>query len=192
MEKKELYKKIKDEIKKTKKEFDNKSSIDVYVSINKDNVYKEFSPYKNDLNDGIYTYIEEKYRFDFSDKDLNIIFVGIENQFSDEDKERIINASKEHYFNEAKSETFEIRKTTLVSIVLLIIGIILLGLYAFFSLSLKYELSEIISIFAWVFVWEACDLMTFTNMNHRKNRLKYSKIYDATYSFKEDDDGYLS
>lgn len=188
MEIKEIIKKIKEDVKSQKNE---KEDLELDLSINKDNIYQEFSPYKKDLNKDLYEYVEDKYRFDFRNRNLKINFIGLENNFNKEEQNKIIESFKDHYWEEMKIKTNEIRRTIGASITLLIIGLILLSTYVAFSF-LKYEFSEVISIFAWVFVWEACDQFTFTNLSLRKERVKYAKIYNAAYSFKEDDDGYLS
>lgn len=188
MEINEILKKIKEDVKKQNNE---KEDLELDLSINKDNIYQEFSPFKSDLNNDLYQYVEDKYRFDFRNRNLKINFIGLENNFNKEEQENIISSFKNHYWEEMKIKTSEIKRTIGGSFALLFIGLILLSIYVTFSF-LKYEYSEIISIFAWVFVWEACDKFTFTNLSLRKERLKFAKIYNATYSFKEDDDGYLS
>ena len=157
------------------------NDIDVYLT--KDNTYQEFSN-NTLLNESIYTCIEEKFKL-FNTLDLkyniNLIF---DESFNIDQKERIKEMIKDHYSIKSIDKRISIRRTNIGSLICLIIGLILLTIYSFLSIYLKYEYSEILSIFAWVFVWESCDLFCFSNASNKKDEIKYNLIYDSIINIK--------
>lgn len=163
---KEIKKDISERNEKLYLENKNKlNDIDVYLT--KENTYQEFSN-NTLLNENIYSCIEEKFKL-FNTLDLkyniNLIFDG---SFNIDEKERIKEMIKDHYAIKSIDKRISIRRTNIGSLICLIIGLILLTIYSFLSIYLKYEYSEILSIFAWVFVWESCDLFCFSNASNKK------------------------
>ncbi len=160
---------------------DRLNDIDIYLT--KDNTYQEFS--NNTLiNENIYTCIEEKFKL-FNTLNLkyniNLIF---DDSFKEDEKERVKEIIKDHYAIKSIDKRISIRRTNIASLICLITGILLLTLYSVLSLHLKYEYSEILSIFAWVFVWESCDLFCFSNASNKKDEIKYNLIYDSIINIK--------
>lgn len=160
---------------------DRLNDIDIYLT--KDNAYQEFSN-NTLLNESIYTCIEEKFKL-FNTLDLkyniNLIF---DESFSTIEKERVKEMIKDHYAIMSMDKRASIKRTNIGSLICLIIGLFLLTLYSILSIRLKYEYSEILSIFAWVFVWESCDLFCFSNATNKKEEIKYNLIYDSIINIK--------
>ena len=160
---------------------DRLNDIDIYLT--KDNAYQEFSN-NTLLNESIYICIEEKFKL-FNTLDLkyniNLIF---DESFEDHEKERVKEMIKDHYAIKSVDKRASIRRTNIGSIICLIVGLFLLTLYSILSIRLKYEYSEILSIFAWVFVWESCDLFCFSNASNKKEEIKYNLIYDSIINIK--------
>ena len=155
---------------------DRLNNIDIYLS--NENTYQEFSN-KTLLNENIYSCIEEKFKlFNVLDLKYKITLI-FDDTFSDQEKDKIKEMIKDHYAIKSLDKRVSIRRTNIASFICLVIGLIILTLYSIFSIFLKYEYSEILSIFAWVFVWESCDLFCFSNTSNKKDELKYNLIYDS-------------
>lgn len=181
--------------------------INIPLLISKEYLYKDISLYKDLINEDIYNTIEETYSILLRERkikinnkqnnknkyknkndnfnNINIVLVDKGNEFNEKEEKNLIDKMKLHYALKIKEVSKKIKIINLDSFICLIIGLILTGLYAFLSIYLKYAFAEMISIFGWVFIWEACDLFCFTNLFNRKDRKKYINLYSATYEFKE-------
>ncbi len=155
-----------------KNEFSN-----IKIHLNKENTYREFSN-NTLLNENIYSTIEEAFKFTPKVMDYKIYLI-FDNSFNNEEKENIKELLKDHYALKTIEHKHTISKTIISSIVCLIIGILLLALYSFLHIHLQYQYSEVLSIFAWVFVWESCDLLFFSNIINRKELIKLELIYSS-------------
>ena len=68
-----------------------------------------------------------------------------------------VNYSLRYYEKRTKMKSLAI-----ISLILLLIGCIILATYATLEhFQVNYIVSEVISIFSWVFIWEAADLYFF-------------------------------
>lgn len=173
--------------------------INIPLLLSKEYLYKDFSLYKDFINEEIFNMIEETYstllrerKIKFNNKknknnlnNINILLVDKGNEFNKEEEKNLIEKMKLHYAFKIKEINKKIKTINIGSFICLIIGLILTGLYALLSIFLKYAFAEMISIFGWVFIWEACDLFCFTNLFNRRERRKYINLYSATYEFKE-------
>lgn len=173
--------------------------INIPLLLSKEYLYKDFSLYKDFINEEIFNMIEETYsillrerKIKFNNKknknnlnNINILLVDKGNEFNKEEEKNLIEKMKLHYAFKIKEINKKIKTINIGSFICLIIGLILTGLYALLSIYLKYAFAEMISIFGWVFIWEACDLFCFTNLFNRRERRKYINLYSATYEFKE-------
>ena len=173
--------------------------INIPLLLSKEYLYKDFSLYKDFINEEIFNMIEETYsillrerKIKFNNKknknnlnNINILLVDKGNEFNKEEEKNLIEKMKLHYAFKIKEINKKIKTINIGSSICLIIGLILTGLYALLSIYLKYAFAEMISIFGWVFIWEACDLFCFTNLFNRRERRKYINLYSATYEFKE-------
>lgn len=173
--------------------------INIPLLVNKTNIYKEYSLYQDLLNEEIYETIEDTYSLSINEKkfkfiknkknkyinNLNIFLIDQNNEFDKEEEKEVIKKIKLHYAIKIKEVNKKIFIVNISSLICLIIGLIIMGLYALFNLYLKYAFSEMISIFGWVFIWEACDLFCFTNLFNKKDKLKYIRLFNASYNFKD-------
>lgn len=93
-------------------------------------------------------------------------------------------ALREYALNSYRRVGREMRRNSLISFIMLGVGI--LGLIAVVLLSVFGEnpvFSEILDIFAWVFVWEAVDLFFLERGKLRGERLRALRLYDAKIDF---------
>jgi len=165
------------------KETDNDSTI--YVDLKKGDIYKEYSV-NSLLNNGIFDFIESTFNLvDDKKKPLNIEF-EFPLDMEENEKDRIIKLYKVHYANETKRAKKENTKDRIISLILLVFGFVLLGINIALKLIFKdnnpdYDtiFSEIIDIFAWVFIWECCDLLIFSTAKNNLKAAKYFRLFTA-------------
>lgn len=158
--------------------YEDENNSYIVISINKDNAYDEFSN-KNRLNSEIFDYIDEYLSLTNKIKKLNVLF-SFSDDFNSEEKEYIIELFKLHYAIKYKEDYKRLRQYSLMSLVLLMIGAALLTAYALLlHFNVNEVLSEIVSIFSWVFVWESCDSFVFSRSRTRLEILRSKKIFSA-------------
>lgn len=168
--KKEINNRSKKIIETKKNDFEN-----IKIHLTRSNTYKEFSN-ESLLNNEIYSTIKEKFKLNPLNMNytLELIF---DSSFNNEEKNKVKELLKDHYALKSIEYKHNINKTIFGAILCLLIGIMLLCLYSFLALYLEYQYSEVLSIFAWVFVWESCDLLFFSNSLNRKELIKLNLIY---------------
>lgn len=91
-----------------------------------------------------------------------------------EEEKRYAEAIKEHYTEKYIAIERELRRNTLISIVLAVTGVLILSLailLEFVANSLIW--AEVIDIVAWVLLWEAVDISVFEMRSQRLKRMHY-------------------
>lgn len=162
-------------------EDENNTYITIYL--NKENIYDPYSN-KQILNNEIFTYIENMYQLADKRKKLHIYLV-FPKEIDSEEKEYIISLFKVAYALDFKDNRTKLKRYFLFSLILLGIGALLLTLFILLThFEVNYIVSEIISIFAWVFVWESCDLFVFSRNEIKHKCKKYMRLYNAIYKEK--------
>ena len=92
----------------------------------------------------------------------------------DEEKAEYKNAIKEYYTKRYVSDKRELRRNTLIALLLAAAGII--ALFAAIIVEIQTDSpiwTEVVDIIAWVLIWEAVDIMVFRNRELRVNCLRY-------------------
>ena len=92
----------------------------------------------------------------------------------DEEKAEYKNARKEYYTKRYVSDKRELRRNTLIALLLAAAGII--ALFAAIIVEIQTDSpiwTEVVDIIAWVLIWEAVDIMVFRNRELRVNCLRY-------------------
>lgn len=160
--------------------FETDDECHILVYINHENIYNDFS-LKTVLTDELYEYIDSIMRICDAKKDL-IIEINFTDGFSQEEKDNIVNLLKAHYAIEYSVHKKIRKRLSYVALGLLLFGALLLSLYIGFTVAkLNTLVSEIISIFSWVFIWESCDLFVFERHNQRLLCFKNMRLFNAEY-----------
>lgn len=186
---KEKNKKMKEEIINLKKlhganvieKFQN-GDKNLILDLTEDNLYQPFSG-KTRLNEDIFNYLDSYFFILKKLKRFNIE-VKFNSEVKEEEKEEIIKKIKTRYIIDFEGASKKISESRRKAFISLIIGIIFLALNITFTYLFNNEiLKEVIDIFAWVFIWEACDLYTFSSLNYSLDKAKDVKFYEANYIY---------
>lgn len=186
---KEKNKKMKEEIINLKKlhganvieKFQN-GDKNLILDLTEDNLYQPFSG-KTRLNEDIFNYLDSYFFILKKLKRFNIE-VKFNSDVKEEEKEEIIKKIKTRYIIDFEGASKKISESRRKAFISLIIGIIFLALNITFTYLFNNEiLKEVIDIFAWVFIWEACDLYTFSSLNYSLDKAKDVKFYEANYIY---------
>ena len=139
-----------------------------HIKVNLRNVDSPFSIYSNGciLDQSIFDYIDGRTEHIRSSMPLSIDFL-VKKDFSQKTEDDLRISYKAHYHIAYEEKRRSIKTNRMISIILMVIGILVLMLYAtveILNVIFKGEgiiLSELISIVAWVFIWEATDKIFF-------------------------------
>lgn len=151
----------------------------IKLDLKNETIYKPYSN-KTLLSNEIYDFIDESYDI-LRQLDKPIKFqIEFDEAMDDNEKNKILNLIRIHYAVATMETKNKIKRTRILSEILLLIGAIFLSLYIIFEhFNLNYILCEIINIFGWVFIWEACHNFFLTNSANRLELVKNIKLYDA-------------
>ena len=158
----------------------------IVVTVTKENIYDQYS--KNSLiNNDFFDYLDELYKFANKSKKLNIVF-DFDESFSEQEKDNVISLVKVNYSLRYYEKRTKMKSLAIISLILLLIGCIILATYATLEhFQVNYIVSEVISIFSWVFIWEAADLYFFARRELKIACLKINDLYLANYIKKSAD-----
>ena len=111
-------------------------------------------------------------------------FVVSSNVITDEEQQVYEKAIKNYYREEFAESAREIRKNTLASLVMILVGALVFAIAILLeSMDLKPLFLNILDVIAWVFVWEAADLFFLQRPVLRKEQLRNLKIAVAEFTF---------
>lgn len=152
----------------------------IVVTVTKENIYDQYS--KNSLiNNDFFDYLDELYKFANKSKKLNIVF-DFDESFSEQEKDNVISLVKVNYSLRYYEKRTKMKSLAIISLILLLIGCIILATYATLEhFQVNYIVNEVISIFSWVFIWEAADLYFFARRELKIDCLKINDLYLANY-----------
>ena len=112
----------------------------------------------------------------------------IQNNYTEEEKEKIGKAIKRHYSFMITSANVRLRKTLFRSLMLYLGGLISLLLnFAVNNFLSELPLKETLLIISWFFVWEATGVLFFDRGSLKRRRHNMFRIYNAKVSFVEED-----
>ena len=91
---------------------------------------------------------------------------------------------KVHYAILTKERKKENKRAIITSLFMVLIGAIILAIYFTISRLAVFEgndiVKEILNIFAWVFIWEACDQLVFATSRNNIFSLAYKHFFNST------------
>jgi len=108
------------------------------------------------------------------------------NCVDDNEKEEYKKAIKEYYSQRYFFLTGEIKRNYLIAYVLFFIGFIILALSVFMQINFNSAIwSEVIDIMAWVFLWEAIDIIAFKTKALRVEKKRCVAFVNMNVNFIE-------
>lgn len=155
----------------------NGDSAIIKLHLEKDNLYK---PYSNNglLNDEIFDYIYSAFKLVRKKKSLKLD-ISFADDIDEQERIKIKNLIKKHYALEYQILKEKIRGKKRASFLCLIFGVLLLSLEILFYYFFKNQIvNEVIDIFSWVFIWEACDIIAFTVTKYNINRIQTLRLFE--------------
>lgn len=171
--------------------FDDDGRVIIDITVNDDSNF--LSPYSYSENNDISTEVAS-----FIDQSILSIKKGQKIHFvihsdSIDDNEKIIykKAIHNHYKDCYINSYIERKRLTKISIIMLLIGMFALGLMIYFNVShiISEVFSEVIDIFAWVFIWEAVDIFFFQVTTIKYKQLRYYEIANSIIKYKKINNG---
>lgn len=151
------------------------SSI-IHLDLRNGAIYDEYSG-QSQLNQGIYTYIDEAFKLIKKNTPFTIE-VSYPEGMSIEEQDRIYHLLKLHYAIEYKEVKKKVFRTKAIAYILLLIGVaiyMVFGLLEWFNKNFVFR--GVIEIFSWVFIWESCSHFVFTNTENKLSLLKNLAIF---------------
>jgi hypothetical protein len=87
-----------------------------------------------------------------------------------------------HVYSRLLAANHDLKRNGLISLVLAVIGLLMLGLQAFFSSRFDIPMSnEFLLIISWVFIWKAVETYFFDRQKKRLAYFKLMQLYMAEY-----------
>lgn len=149
----------------------------IKLHLEKDNLYK---PYSNNglLNDEIFDYIYSAFKLVRKKRSLKLD-ISFADDINEQERIKIKNLIKKHYALEYQILKEKIKSKKRASFFCLVIGVFLLSLEILLYYFFKNQIvNEVIDIFSWVFIWEACDIIAFTVTKYNINRIQTLRLFE--------------
>ena len=153
------------------------NSCTIILDLASSPIYQAYSS-SSMLNDEIFNFVEDSFRIVRKKDHINLKIIYPEGM-DEVEKNKIVRLFKAHYASKYIENREDIKRTKIFAWISLAIGAALLiakTLLSFYKLSFLFD--EIIDIFAWVFIWESCDLFTFTNNSNRMKEIRYLRLFN--------------
>ena len=152
---------------------------EITIDLREGDIYQVYSG-KNFLSPDVFDYLETVFKFIKHKARPLILHFIFPDKMSNEEKAKIIRLYRVHYAIEYDSTKQEIKKTNVIATILLLIGLLIMTVYyALSKMSVAKVIQDIVTIFGWVFIWEACNNFAFENFRNRLNRSKYMLLFTA-------------
>lgn len=161
---------------------------DVIVNVNIDgntNLFNEFSPDEDkSINPEIINYMEEKaYEIPLK-KHLIFNFKGKE--IGEEDKYKIRSAIKSRYCFKLSDKYSDLKSNLATSIILFMLGVLIIGLYFYLSLTLENPLFlEILTIVGSFSIWESVDYFVLQRSSIKREILDILQLLESDVIFND-------
>ena len=139
-----------------------------------------YKPYSNNglLNDEIFDYIYSAFKLVRKKKSLKLD-ISFADDIDEQERIKIKNLIKKHYALEYQILKEKIRAKKHASFFCLVFGVLLLSLEILLYYFFKNQIvNEVIDIFSWVFIWEACDIIAFTVTKYNINRIQTLRLFE--------------
>ena len=98
---------------------------------------------------------------------------------TEEKRQEIENAIKENYVNEARGIEERMHRTTIFSLLFLVLGLIFATLYLVLLHFVSTEFTYLIDLFAWIFLWEGTDAFFLDRRVLKLNLVKAYRLATA-------------
>lgn len=146
-----------------------------------DGIFKPFSA-EHALDPDIYDYLEDQASYLSAGTPLTIEFALSP---KDKDLQNIIaKLYRSHYRFDFAEDRSDLTKNRVFAWLLLVIGALVLVSYGLLVKFWGNPLEEIVSIFAWVFIWESCDRFVFERLNIAKKEARDAQMATAQLAFR--------
>lgn len=134
---------------------------------------------KNDISDELAVYIENRCSR-LKNKKMVIRFIS-NNNISDRDKDKLIDALRSHFGLNIKYNLIESKRRNITNLVLMLVGLLILIFKNI--LPLLNTLFDILDIFACFIIWESAYNLLFTDNESDINIRRAKKISNAKIEF---------
>lgn len=143
-------------------------------------IYEPFSA-SSELNSNLLDYIRQEARYLRITTPLTIDFLLEEENKSLEKRIKELYTGNYHFdFSESRQH---FKRNNWMAAILLGVGMVFLSLYAILATLYTSPYNEIISIVAWVFVWEAVDRLAFTKQDINLQSMRDVQLCTAEVNF---------
>ncbi|MGN0765300.1 MAG: hypothetical protein ACI4MO_02335 [Christensenellales bacterium] len=137
---------------------------------------------KDDLDDGVLSYIEDKAYYVPIDRPLKICFEDV----AKEDRQAVVDAYKKHFNLKFNDKCLDLRICNIKSIVLMLIGIAILTIGVLIEKFLPIMLlSEILTVAASFSMWESVDFFLLERTNVKTEKLDTAQLLLAKIEFED-------
>lgn len=151
------------------------------INVGAENYDDIFSPYcykgGDTLSSTLVDYLQQKSNAVSYEYDLTMRF-HVKNA-TEEKRQEIENAIKENYVNEARGIEERMHRTTIFSLLFLVLGLIFATLYLVLLHFVSTEFTYLIDLFAWIFLWEGTDAFFLDRRVLKLNLVKAYRLATA-------------
>lgn len=159
----------------------NNKNIDINITIdNLDDITNEFNNTK--LSDELSNYIYNECKGNSLKENIKIN-IHTSKQFTDEEKEKIVDMIRSNYGIDIKENMLYIKYTNIKGLILFFVGIFLICIYNFLN---NFELAwipETLLIISWVVIWEAVYNFIFLETQKRIEIKRLKKLTNCKIDF---------
>ena len=182
---KEIKKEINNELKSYRSNRDSAGRCVINLTIYDDDNF--LSPYSLDNEEIISD--EMSNFFDHATKAVapkDSLHINIYSDKIDEEEKKIYpKAIKNYYYNQLLEIRRNLITNAIVSAMLAIVGVgIVIALFSISAIRNSYIIAELVTIFGWVFCWEAVDQFFIQRRILNRQRLRYINLMNAKITFK--------
>lgn len=153
--------------------YDDKQNLTIInLDLTNRNIYKEDTD-NSKLDEDIFIFLEDIFKLSNNKLSDFLLKIKYKENTSLKEKEKITRLLKLNYALKYQENKKQIKRTNIISLILLLIGALILVAFALLQIFIPdFVLNEIIDIFAWVFIWESCDLFVFRSSSLKiENRI---------------------
>ena len=151
------------------------------INVGAENYDDIFSPYcykgGDTLSSTLVDYLQQKSNAVSYEYDLTLRF-HVKNA-TEEKRQEIENAIKENYVNEARGIEERMHRTTIFSLLFLVLGLVFTALYLVLLHFVSTEFTYLIDLFAWILLWEGTDAFFLDRRILKLNLVKAYRLATA-------------
>lgn len=151
------------------------------INVGAENYDDIFSPYcykgGDTLSSTLVDYLQQKSNAVSYEYDLTLRF-HVKNA-TEEKRQEIENAIKENYVNEARGIEERMHRTTIFSLLFLVLGLVFTALYLVLLHFVSTEFTYLIDLFAWILLWEGTDAFFLDRRVLKLNLVKAYRLATA-------------